>query len=103
MTAKVPEKLSPAEFVVKAIEVLRADNKPDKNGKTSKGIHVVFSGFNAAIRSYYGLNTKEEVRAWTDKLVADKVITSHPCFRGAMIYLPGDEDSEPVLAKMGLA
>ena len=101
MTVKTPEKLTHEQFIVKAIEVLRVDNKPSKKDDTvSKGIHVVYSGFNAAFRSYFETEPQEATAA----LAKAGVIAVHPCRGGAMIYLKSDAPAETgALAKMGLA
>lgn len=73
------EKMTREKFVEVAIRKLR---KPPY-----KGIHTVFSGFNAAFREYY---------PETDPVVAVNemrdagVIQSHFAKGGCMIYLPGD-------------
>lgn len=46
------------------------------------GIHVVFSGFNEAFRSYY----EEDPIAEVEKLVADKVVVRQPVKGGVMLY-----------------
>ena len=67
------------DFVLRAIEKLRTEK--------SKGIHVVFSGFNGAFRQYYpDLDPRKEC----EKLAKDKVIMIVPCKGGARIYLASD-------------
>lgn len=88
------EKLTPAEFVKKAIVSLR---------KTPyKGIHSVYSGFNEAFRSYFN----EEPIKWTNQLAAEGVIEIRPARGGVMLYLPGEapvrNTGKDVLKKMGL-
>jgi hypothetical protein len=75
------------DFVKTSIQSLR-----DPNGK-SRGIHVVFSGFNNAFRKYYG----EEPQPRVDQLVKDGVIELRPARKGVMIYLP----NEAPLARSG--
>jgi len=72
------EKLSKEQFVLASIANLR--------NAQSKGIHVVYSGFNAAFKKYYG----EESRATTDALLAKGVIEGRPAKGGFMIYKKGD-------------
>ena len=80
--------LTPEAFVLKAIQVLRKDNKPSKkDGSISKGIHVVYSGFNAAFREQF---PDVDGRSITNKMAAAGTIAVMPCFGGAMIYLAGD-------------
>ncbi len=91
------------DFVLRAIKKLR--RRP-----TDDGIHVVFSDFNEAFRSYYpGLNPVEE----TKRLADEEVITLFPAKGGAIIK-PFDgkkkkkreSQSNPgreVLKKLGLA
>jgi len=88
------EKLSPVEFVKKAIVTLR---KPPY-----KGIHSVYSGFNQAFRAYFN----EDPVEWTNKLAAEGMIEIRPAKGGVMLYLPGEapqrEVATEVLKKMGL-
>jgi hypothetical protein len=56
-TPQVPQKLTPLQFTLKAIEVLRTGQY--------KGIHSVYSGFNAAFRKYFN----------TDPIVATKQLS----------------------------
>ena len=77
-------KLAPEEFVERAVTRLR-------NGK-SKGIHSVFSGFNAAVKEYYGVDPVE----FTQKLEKEGVIVMRPAKKGMMIYLAEDApESKP--------
>ena len=71
-------KLSPEEFVRRAVLRLR-------NGK-SKGIHSVFSGFNAAVQEYYNVDPVE----FTQELERKGVIVMRPAKKGMMIYLAED-------------
>ncbi len=88
------EKLSPAEFVKKAIVSLRKE--------PYKGIHSVYSGFNDAFRDYFN----EDPIKWTTQLGAEGVIEIRPARGGVMLYLPSDaparSSSKEVLKKMGL-
>lgn len=93
--SKQEEKLSPAEFVQKAIVTLR---KPPY-----KGIHSVYSGFNDAFRSYFN----EDPVAWTKRLADEGVIETRPVKGGIMLYLPGEaprrDTGKDALKKMGLS
>lgn len=71
---KIVRRMNKKEFVLKAIHTLR---KPPYFG-----IHVVFSGFNEAFRSYY----EEDPIAEVEKLVADKVVVRQPVKGGVMLY-----------------
>jgi len=84
--------ISREDFALRAIEKLR---KPGW-----KGIHTVYSGFNAAWREYYGTDPV----VGTKRLVEQGKLSSTPARGGAMIYLPkGKEDaSTGTLKKMGL-
>ncbi len=88
------EKLSPAEFVKKAIVTLRKE--------PYKGIHSVYSGFNDAFRDYFN----EDPIKWTTQLAAEGVIETRPARGGVMLYVPGEaparSSSKDVLKKMGL-
>ena len=87
-------KLSHAEFVKKAITSLR------KNGY--KGIHAVYSGFNAAFKEYY---PDDDVKTVTSKLKSDGIISITPAKHGVMLYLAGDVSNntgKKILEKMGL-
>lgn len=72
------QKLTKEEFTIKAIENLRTDR--------SKGIHVVWSGYNAAFVAYFG----EASRQTTDDMAAKGLIDVHPFEGGAMIYKKGE-------------
>ncbi len=88
------KKLNYEEFTRLAIERLR----PPKY----KGIHSVFSGFNQAVKEYFG----EDPIKITKQLTEEGKITVRPAKGGVMIYLP--EDVSPttsamsILKKMGL-
>ena len=92
------QKLTHKEFVVKAIPSLRKEN--------FKGIHTVYSGFNAAARKYFNLDTAGVITMITT-LVEEGVIDSRPTKDGFTIYLAGEKPEngntpDDVLAKMGL-
>jgi len=70
-------KLTEEEFIRKAIKKLR--------GKY-KGIHSVYSGFNAAFKEYYGTNPVET----TQRLASQGKINIRPVKGGVMLYLPED-------------
>jgi len=77
------KKLSQEEFVKKAIKSLRK--------APYKGIHSVFSGFNAAFRKYFN----EDPVAATKKLAEKGVIVVRGARKGAYLLLPEDaEDSQ---------
>ena len=88
------EKLTPAEFVKKAIVSLR---KPPY-----KGIHSVYSGFNEAFRAYY---SDDPVKC-TNRLAEEGIVEIRPARGGIMLYLPGEAPArstgKEVLKKMGL-
>jgi hypothetical protein len=112
-TAKPKEseagKLSPAEFTLKAIQDLR---KPPH-----KGIHTVYSDFNAGFRKYFpDLDPVQTVAELSEKgIVVNKLARG-----GALLYIPGEspkakankekkakkakiDKGEEALKKMGLA
>jgi len=70
-------KLTEVEFVHRAIKKLR--------GKY-KGIHTVYSGFNEALKKYFGTNPEET----TQRLSREGRIVIRPVKGGVMIYLPED-------------
>jgi len=72
------KKYSYLEYAIMAITKLRTDK--------SKGIHVVYSGFNDSFRLYFN----EEPREIMDKLIKEGSIESKPVKGGIMIYLPGE-------------
>jgi hypothetical protein len=90
------EKITPEEFVRKAIVSLRKDGY--------KGIHTVYSGFNEAFKKYF--DGEDPVKA-TNQLAAEGKIIIRPVRGGVMLYLPEDvpskgQNAEDVLKKMGL-
>jgi hypothetical protein len=90
------EKLSYEEFIKKAIVSLRKDGY--------KGIHSVYSGFNAAFKKYF--NGEDPVSV-TNKLAKEGKIIIRPVKGGVMFYLPEDSPAsrdigDEALKKMGL-
>jgi hypothetical protein len=90
------EKITPEEFVRKAIVSLRKDGY--------KGIHTVYSGFNEAFKKYF--DGEDPVKA-TNQLAAEGKIIIRPVRGGVMLYLPEDvpskgQNADDVLKKMGL-
>jgi hypothetical protein len=91
-------RLTPAKFTLKAIQTLR---KPPH-----KGIHSVFSGFNAAFREYFpDLDPVQTVIELAEK----EIIVSRRTRGGALLYIPEEtpvqenNTATDVLKKMGLA
>jgi hypothetical protein len=82
-------KLSEEEFVRKAIKKLRGNYK---------GIHSVYSGFNAAFKEYFGTNPVET----TQRLANEGKVNIRPVKGGVMLYLPEDapNTAENVLSKI---
>lgn len=78
MTKEGKPRLSEEEFVVRAIRKLR---KPPY-----KGIHSVYSGFNQALKEYFGTNPVEI----TQRLAEEGKIGTRPVKGGVMLYLPQD-------------
>ncbi len=70
------------EFVRKAIKKLRGNYK---------GIHSVYSGFNAAFKEYFGKNPIET----TQRLASEKKIMIRPVKGGVVLYLPEDAPNSP--------
>ena len=69
-------------FVKRAILALRDTNK-------SKGIHVVFSGFNGALRKQYGWDKAQAIEAMNTLAESGQIVLIPRKF-GPMIYLPAD-------------
>lgn len=88
------QRLTPVEFVKKAIISLRKD--------PYRGIHSVYSGFNEAFRAYFN----EDPVKWTTQLASEGTIEIRPARGGIMLYLPGEAPArstgKEVLKKMGL-
>lgn len=95
-TRKLGSNLTPEAFVLAAIKAGRTDK--------SKGIHVVYSGFNAAFRATF---PNVDVQETTNRLAREGKIALRPCRGGAMIYLPADapartDGASKLLKAMGL-
>jgi len=94
----VSKTMSTEEFVTRAIVTLRDIQNAKAVGKVSKktgkpihpskGIHVVYSGLNAAIRSYYGKDT--DVKSTLADLETAEVIDIVPAKGGPRIFLKGE-------------
>ena len=84
-------------FVKAAIQKLRTVSK---DGKQYKGIHAVFSGFNGAFRSYYGID-QEQAKLALDSLVKEGKIVITPARGGVMIYLSEDAPRKSEYAVLG--
>jgi hypothetical protein len=90
------ERMTKEQFVIEAVKTLRDTTK-------SMGIHVRFSGFNQAFKTYFG----EDARATTEQMKAEGKLVVQPRKGGPMIYLPGEapqmlDTGAAALAKMGL-
>jgi hypothetical protein len=90
------EKLSHEEFVKKAIVSLRKEGY--------KGIHTVYSGFNAAFKKYFDDENPVEV---TNRLAREGKIILRPVKGGVMLYLIGEAPAstnlgDEALKKMGI-
>jgi len=97
----VSKSMTPEAFVLKAIIVLREKQNAEarkkiaigwlsKSGKPameSKGIHVIFSGFNEAFKLQF---PNLDVRALTASMASEGKIIVSPVKMGAMLYLPDD-------------
>ncbi len=75
--AKKSELMTHEEFVLAGIKNLRKEG--------FMGIHAVYSGFNAAMSSYYNIDTKEVVKI-TKKLEKDGIIVIKPSRGGVCLY-----------------
>ena len=91
MTQKAQKEMKLFAFVKRAILALRNLDDPDEK-KRSKGIHVVYSGFNGALRKQYGWDKTQAIEAM-NALVETGEIVLIPRRGGPMIYLPGDAPS----------
>ena len=87
------EKLNPLEFTLRAIRKLR-------NPAKSKGIHVVYSKFNAAFREYF---PDLDVVAAVDALAEQGKIVKGFARGGPMLYLPGEAPERTVDNKATIA
>ncbi|MFZ6016741.1 MAG: hypothetical protein ACOYU0_03840 [Nitrospirota bacterium] len=81
------EKLSHEEFIRKAIISLRKEGY--------RGIHTVYSGFNAAFKKYFDGENPVEV---TNRLAKEGKIVIRLVKGGVMLYLP---EEAPVLRSLG--
>ena len=89
------EKLNPLQFTEQAIRNLR-------NLEKSKGIHAVYSGFNAAFREYFPSLDPIQV---VNKLHEEGKVVKGFARGGPMLYLPGEAperkaDNTEVLARI---
>jgi|MudIll2142460700_1097286.scaffolds.fasta_scaffold445897_1 hypothetical protein len=77
-------------FTTRAILKLRKGEHTNKNGKkvNYRGIHTVFSGYNEAVRQYYGAET-DPVEI-VNKLVKDGVVETRPGKKGPYLFLKGE-------------
>lgn len=88
---KTGKKLTEAEFAKKAILKLRKDGY--------KGIHTVFSGYNAAFKDYF--DGADPIKA-TNRLVEEGEIAMRFVKKGVMIYLPDDAPEQGDSGKAAL-
>lgn len=101
--SKPVSKLSTDDFIVKAIRTLREQSnaKAREKGKPeSRGIHVVFDGFNAAFAAYYGhpmpvkgAPCQQAIDA-VESAVERGVIERRWAFKGARLFLAGEAPAE---------
>lgn len=85
-----PQNTSAPKLTPEAIaRTLIIEGRKRNKNPEYKGVHVVFSGFNEAFRTYFGY-TKEKSREVLDSLKAAGKIAIIPCRGGAMAYLPED-------------
>jgi hypothetical protein len=82
MSAAEKPRLSEEEFIRRAIKKLRGNYK---------GIHSVYSGFNAAFKEYFGTNPVDT----TQKLAKEGKIRIRPVKGGVILYLPEDAPNSP--------
>lgn len=73
-TPKPEKKLTPLEFVLRAVELSREDGWA--------GCHVVYSGFNEAFKKYFGADPAKVL----EKLEAQGKIRVRPVKGGDMIF-----------------
>lgn len=85
MVQKAQKDMKLFAFVKRAILALRDTSK-------SKGIHVVFSGFNGALRKQYGWDKAQAIEAM-NALAETGEIVLIPRRYGPMIYLRADAPS----------
>lgn len=95
------DKLSPQEFLQKAMQNLRTVSAE----REYKGLHTVYSGFNTAFTAYF--DGADPVAFVKDEVNAGRLV-SIPTKGGVRIYWPSEapkislRDANHVLAKMGL-
>lgn len=77
--AKNPDVVTIPEFTRRAIKTLRTGSY--------KGIHVVFSGYNEALKALW---PDADPRVVTTQLVTDGICEMHGARGGAMLYLAGE-------------
>ena len=82
MSAEEKPEMTEEEFVRKAIKKLRGNYK---------GIHSVYSGFNAAFQEHFGKNPIET----TQRLASEGKIRIRPVKGGVVLYLPEDAPNSP--------
>jgi hypothetical protein len=82
MSAAEKPRLSEEEFIRRAIKKLRGNYK---------GIHSVYSGFNAAFKEYFGTNPVDT----TQRLAKEGKIRIRPVKGGVILYLPEDAPNSP--------
>lgn len=83
--------LTPEEFVLKAIERLRVP--------PYKGIHSVYSGFNAAFREYFPLLDPVDV---TNQLAKEGKLFIRPARKGGVILYRAEDAPSITLSKDAL-
>ncbi len=82
MSAAEKPRLSEEEFIRRAIKKLRGNYK---------GIHSVYSGFNAAFKEYFGTNPVDT----TQRLAKEGKVRIRPVKGGVILYLPEDAPNSP--------
>lgn len=82
MSATEKPRLSEEEFIRRAIKKLRGNYK---------GIHSVYSGFNAAFKEYFGTNPVDT----TQRLAKEGKVRIRPVKGGVILYLPEDAPNSP--------
>ena len=96
MDDDTPRPLTPEQFILRFIDTFRDPGK-------SRGIHTVYSGFNAAFRQYFPALNPVEV---TKELAEAGKIAVRFVRGGAMLYKPGEAstsaDPKSLLRRMGL-
>lgn len=82
MSSAEKPRLSEEEFIRRAIKKLRGNYK---------GIHSVYSGFNAAFKEYFGTNPVDT----TQRLAKEGKVRIRPVKGGVILYLPEDAPNSP--------